>query len=65
MRTDTIRTKLYYWLIRLANWVKPGEYYDFNEQVVAMTVFLNRLYVATKSSMYRKNKTNDGWKKVS
>lgn len=62
---ESLRRKLYYWLIRIANRIKPGDFYDFGEEIKACMVYRDRLYVGTVASMYRKNKSNDKWKKVS
>lgn len=48
-----MRNKIRSWLIRLANWIGDGSYYDFGEPVIALVTFRKNLIIGTSNSLYK------------
>ena len=47
-----VREKVRHWLIRLANRIGSGEYYDFGSPIISTFALKNVLIAATRSSIY-------------
>lgn len=60
-----LRNKIAWILIRIANKIKPSkDYYDFGDDIRAVQVFQNKIFVATISSMYMSKDKGATWYKV-